>query len=260
MTIEFGALAVLYNLVEVAPYGADQFVRLAAGRFLVCEAFDRVSELVDEFARQRRVIVDEIERVLDLVRDARRELAEGGQLLRLDEAVLRLAQIVERRGELLRSGLNFVEEPSVLDCDHGLVGESAHHLDLALRERDRIGPGERENAEDLAHAKRTPQSLDPPFAQQRHRQQGAVVADPRPLAEIVFGIGEHIWEMHRFAAQHDSPSEGLASSPDRMRAHELNDLRGAAQFRSEPHRVALAQGQRHKGRAAQVSRQLCKRR
>jgi hypothetical protein len=97
-----GALAVLYNLVEVAPYGADQFVRLAVGGFVACSAFDRVGKLVDQLARQRRVIVDEIERVLDLVRDARRELAEGGQFLRLDEAVLRLAQIVERRGELVQ--------------------------------------------------------------------------------------------------------------------------------------------------------------
>ena len=39
------------------------------GGFLVCEALDRVSELVDKFARQRRVIVDEIQRVLDLMRD-----------------------------------------------------------------------------------------------------------------------------------------------------------------------------------------------
>ena len=111
MTIEFGALAVLHNLVEVAADGADQFVRLAVGGFVACSALDRFSELVDELARQGRVIVDEIERVLDLVRDPGGELAEGGELLRLDEAVLRLAQIVERGGELLRSGLHFFEEP-----------------------------------------------------------------------------------------------------------------------------------------------------
>jgi hypothetical protein len=94
----------LYNLVEVAADGADQFVRLPAGRF-VDAALDRIGELADQLARQRRVIVDEIERVLDLMRDARRELAEGGELLRLDEAVLRLAQIVERGGYLSRPRL-----------------------------------------------------------------------------------------------------------------------------------------------------------
>src|SRR5580704_15577311 len=97
-----GALAVLYNLGEVAVDGADQFVRLAVGRLVDGAPLDRLGELADELARQGREIVDEIERVLDFMRDARRELAEGGELLRLDQAVLRLAQIVERGGELSR--------------------------------------------------------------------------------------------------------------------------------------------------------------
>src|SRR5436190_15234709 len=46
-------------------------------------------------AGQRREIVDEIERVLDLVGDACRQLTERGELLCLHQAVLRGAQIVE---------------------------------------------------------------------------------------------------------------------------------------------------------------------
>ena len=49
-------------------------------------------QLVDQLAGDRREIVDEIERIFDLVRDAGGELAERGELLRLDEAVLCGAQ------------------------------------------------------------------------------------------------------------------------------------------------------------------------
>ena len=55
-----------------------------------------VVQLVDQFRRQRGEIIDEVERVLDLVRDARGELAERSQLLGLDQAILRGAQFVER--------------------------------------------------------------------------------------------------------------------------------------------------------------------
>jgi hypothetical protein len=104
-----GAFAVLHNLVEVAADGADQFVRLAMGRLVDAAGLYRVSELVDEFARQRRVIVDEIQWILDLMGDPGCELTEGGELLRLDEAILRLAQIVERSGKLSRPRLHLFE-------------------------------------------------------------------------------------------------------------------------------------------------------
>ena len=45
--------------------------------------------------------------------------AERGELLRLDQPVLRLAQVVERSGEFARARLNLVEQAHVLDreCD-----------------------------------------------------------------------------------------------------------------------------------------------
>ena len=47
------------------------------------------SQLVEQLGRQPGEIVDEIERVLDLMRDPGGQLTERGQLLRLDQAVLR---------------------------------------------------------------------------------------------------------------------------------------------------------------------------
>ena len=59
-------------------------------------ASKRLPQFVDEFDRDRREIVDEIERVLDFVRDTGGQLAERGKLLRLDKAILRGPQILQR--------------------------------------------------------------------------------------------------------------------------------------------------------------------
>ena len=67
-------------------------VRLFSLRF---DARKRLLQLINQFGRNGREIVDEIERVLDLVRDARGELTERSELLCLDEAVLRGAQILQ---------------------------------------------------------------------------------------------------------------------------------------------------------------------
>ena len=105
-----------------------------------------LGKFADQLARQRREIVDEIERVLDLVRDAGGELAERGELFRLDEAVLRFAQVVERGGELLGARLDLVEQARVLDRDNGLVGEGLDDFDLALVKGRRLRPRQHDGA------------------------------------------------------------------------------------------------------------------
>ena len=92
-----GALAVLHDLVEIALQHAGQLVDLRAQlarRAARLRAPRRSSSMSSTDSDGE--IVDEIERVLDLVRDAGGELAERGELLGLDQAVLRGAQILER--------------------------------------------------------------------------------------------------------------------------------------------------------------------
>ena len=100
-----------------------------------CEALQGVLQLVDQFAGDPREIVDEIERVLDLVRDAGGELTERGEFLRLHQAVLRGAQILQRLRQFARAGLHAFEQAHVLDCNRGLVGECRDQLDLLVGER-----------------------------------------------------------------------------------------------------------------------------
>jgi len=56
-----------------------------------------IPQLVEQLGRQRGEIVDEIQRVLDLVRDAGGELAERRHLLGVDQARLDRLEIPQRR-------------------------------------------------------------------------------------------------------------------------------------------------------------------
>ena len=68
------------------------------------------------------------------MRDAGGELAERGELFGLHQPVLRGAEVVERSGKLLGARLNLVEQPHVLDRDHGLIGEGLQQLDMVVGE------------------------------------------------------------------------------------------------------------------------------
>lgn len=58
-----------------------------------------LAQLVDEVQRADGDVLDEVERVLDLVRDPCGELPEGGELLLVHHLVLGLAHIDERAFE-----------------------------------------------------------------------------------------------------------------------------------------------------------------
>ena len=98
-----GAFAVLNDLVEIALGHRDEFDRFVAHVLRERSFANELAKFVEQLARQRRKVVDEIERVLDLVGDAGGELPERGEFFRLHQSVLRLAQVVERLLELARS-------------------------------------------------------------------------------------------------------------------------------------------------------------
>ena len=92
------------------------------------------SQFVDELDRDDREIVDEIERVLDLVSDAGGQLAERGELLRLHQAILRGAQVFKRLGQLPGALLLGFEQSYIFNRDTGLVGEGINQRNLLLGE------------------------------------------------------------------------------------------------------------------------------
>src|SRR5262249_15909499 len=143
-----------------------------------------LAEFIEEFAREFGEVVDEIQRVLDFVGDAGGKLAERGELFRLDQPVLRDAQIVERLRQLARTRFDLLEKPHVLDGDHRLVGERLYKLDLASGERARLWTAEDED------------TLDATVAQQRNAKIRAV---GRVWAWVdILGIRRNVWNvLHR---------------------------------------------------------------
>ena len=127
-----GPPAVLGDLFEIAGQHRDDFVDL--GELVAVERRQGrcrgLLQLVEQFDREPGEIVDEIERVLDLVGDAGGQLAQRGHLLGLDQPVLGAAQISEcglgggaRAARFFAAGHQFLKEPRILDREHGLPGE-----------------------------------------------------------------------------------------------------------------------------------------
>src|SRR3974390_2567707 len=86
--------AVLHDLGEIAPQCIRQLGNLGS-RFLVNRySAQGILQFINQLSGYRGEVIDEIERVLDLVGNASGELAEGGELLRLNKAVLRGAQVL----------------------------------------------------------------------------------------------------------------------------------------------------------------------
>jgi hypothetical protein len=103
---------------------------------------------------QVRLSQDGGERIVDLVRDARRQLAHRGQLLGPDE--LRLGEL-----QLLELSTRFRVEARVVQGDPDLVGRRFHEGDLGLVERLPVPAAERQRAQDA------------PAAVDRHADEGA---------------------------------------------------------------------------------------
>ena len=114
-------------------------------------------QLIDQFGRDAGEIVDEIERVLDLVRDTGGELTKRGELLRLHQAVLCGAQVLQRFRQFAGAGFHAFKQPHVLDRNRGLVGERSQELDLFVGERPRLRTGQCQYAhrDALAHERDT---------------------------------------------------------------------------------------------------------
>ena len=103
-------------------------------------------QLVQQLDREAGEVVDEVQRVLDLVSDAGGELAERGHLLGLDQVGLGRLQALQRVAQL-------GEQPHVLDGDHRLRREGFEQFDLVRRERSWCRPAEQDAANRLALAK-----------------------------------------------------------------------------------------------------------
>ena len=193
-----GALAVLDHFPEIVLQEAGQFIDFLADIVGKGGRLERIVQFIGQFRRKRREIIDEIERVLDLVGDAGGELTEGGEFLGLHQAVLRGAQFVQRGRQLPGACLYLIEQPYILDRDHRLVGEGLEQLDVFFGKSAGL----------LARHADYPDRRS--VAHQRREQHAAIAAQSREIAHASFGFGiDHL----RGLALADQPERRKVGEP-----------------------------------------------
>ena len=178
------------------------------------------------------------------MRDARRELAEGGELLRLDEAVLRLPQIVERGGELLGARLHLVEQARVLDRDDGLIGEGLQDFDLA--------PGEGAGLE----TRQDDGPFDPVLPEEGHPNQGARGIAVRVYRNRIFRVFANVRNLLNLPGQDRASYDGSAPRIRRVFDEIMVQFRARARSRRGPiaENLPVAHADRAAMRPAQLHR------
>src|SRR5512143_3846398 len=88
-------LAVLDDLVEIALQHIGDLANLGAQLAIEVGSCQRLPQFVNKFDRHGGEIIDEVEWVLDLVRNTSGQLTERSKLLRLHQTILRGAQILQ---------------------------------------------------------------------------------------------------------------------------------------------------------------------
>ena len=136
-------------------------------------------------------------------------------------------QYVRGRGLALEGRRRLVEETYVLDRDDRLVGECRQELHLP------VGEGAHLIAPDGDHADRLT------LAQHRHAEYRPESADTLGLGPGVFGVRQHVRDVHRPALERRAPDERRATRRDRILLHEFAVLSGRAVRRHELVAVAL---------------------
>ena len=121
-----------------------------------------------------------------------------------------------RARELLRR-LHLLEQPRVLDGDHGLVGEGLDQLDLLVGER--AGPR-------CDRRRSTP--IGVPFSQHRHSQHacGCRPSSPMSRVSVILGSAQYVGDVNDRPVEHRAAGDARWSGSSGMRV-DCRDARRA---------------------------------
>ena len=106
--------------------------------------------------------------------------------------------MLARFGKLAALVLDFFEQPHVLDCDHCLVGEGGHQLDLLVAKRLRHGFRHEKYADDLS------------FAQEWRTKRRPIATNLLRTAPGVLFVQQHIGNVNNSTFERSSPSDATA--------------------------------------------------
>ena len=95
--------------------------------------------------------------------------------------------------QFARAGFHAFEQPHILDCDRGLVGEGGDQFDLFVGERPHFRARQDQDADRGA------------LAQHRDGKNRAVIAQPLPFHQGVFWISLHVGDMNQSTFEQCAP-------------------------------------------------------
>ena len=212
-----GAPAVLGDLFEIAGQHRGGFFDIAA-RVLV-ERRDAgrrgLLQLVEQLDRQCREVVDEIERVLDLVRDPGGQLPQRGHFCRVDHIGLRRLQFLVCLAQFLLAAALLVEQPGVAHGQRRLGGKGFDEFDGLRGKIAQLAAQHDEPAEDAV------------LEQQRHREEGSI---PGPIELVPAFRGDEIGRVRQIGhldrrAGHGGPADRALAASHRIGTQLLGDIR-----------------------------------
>ena len=137
------------------------------------------------------------------MRDASGELTKRGKLLRLDQAVLRGAQVLQRCGKLTRAGLHAFEQTNILDRNRRLVGKGRDQLDLLVSERPHFRAHQSQDADRDT------------LAQHWNSKDCAEIAQSLRLGSSIFRISLYVGDMNYPAFEQRAPGRRASLGLDR---------------------------------------------
>src|SRR5262249_58437282 len=126
LNVRIGEVDVLQDFFKLPKQHVPEFGELLPVLSVEFYAVQGLTDFINRSGGDRREVVDKIERILDLVRDARGELSERGKLFCLHQPILGGAKILKRFCQLACAGLDILEQAYILDCNDRLVSKCSH--------------------------------------------------------------------------------------------------------------------------------------
>ena len=211
----------LHHLPKIVLQQPRQFAGIFAGLVIKQGRRQHLAEFVDQFDGNSREIVDEVERILDLMNVERRAADHlqhvGGRGLLLQ----RFSEVIGLRPDL-------VEQPRVLDRDHRLIGKRRDQLDLLPGERLRDRTAGCNHADGDA------------LAQKRNAEHGAEVAAPDRFSPRVIRIGQHVRNVNDAACERRLANQGVPAGRDLLLPHPVPVVGSEAMARCKAVFLAVA--------------------
>src|SRR5439155_13464765 len=140
-----------------------------------------------------------------------------------------------------------LEQPHVLDHDHGLIGEGRDEINLLLGEWVNGSARQKQGADRGS------------LSQQRNAKHVAIAPEPLALQHSELRIGQNVADLNHSAFKHDSSGDGAAIKVDWRSQMVVREFRRKAVARGKMQLVALQLYDRCTIRAAQSRRRRAQR-